>query len=227
MLPVDLNITEQTSDQEKTQLAQPVTASNKTDVNEFTLSTEYRPKALPLQSNNAFTLQLGVFSTKTAAKTMLSQLENLSSNAYIYQDNSKGKPLFRVFLGNFKDHQQASYYKKASLPQTVNSFVRPLPEQQTENDNMNKSVSLQGYVIQFIAGQNKLKILSSAASITSISEVFFAEKQVEGKVWYCLISQTFINKDNAQKSLDASGLSASAWLVKRTKFDNILALNSK
>ncbi len=227
MLPVDLNITKQTSDLEKTQLAQPVTASNKTDGNEVTLSTEYRPKALPLQSNNAFTLQLGVFSTKTAAKTMLSQLENLSSNAYIYQDNNKRKPLFRIFLGKFKDHQQASYYKKASLPQTVNSFVRPLPEQQTENDNMNKSVSLQGYVIQFIAGQNKLKILSSAASITSISEVFFAEKQVKGKVWYCLISQTFINKDNAQKSLDASGLSASAWLVKRTKFDNILALNSK
>jgi len=83
--------------------------------------------------------------------------------------------------------------------------------------------SQQGYVIQLIAGKNKLKILESAASITSMNKMFFAEKHLENKVWYCLISQTFINKNLAQKSLDASGLSA--WLVKQTEFINIIALN--
>ena len=227
VLPIELSTNEQTSDLESTQLAEPITAINKTDGDEATLRADNLPKTKPLPTNSSFTLQLGIFSTKVAAKTMLNRLEYLSSNAYIYQDNSKDKPLFRVFLGKFKDHQQASSYRKTSLPQSINSFVRSLPEQQTEGDKMNKSAFLQGYVIQFIAGQNKFKILSSASSITSVNEVFLAEKKIEDKVWYCLISQTFINKGDAQKSLDSSGLSNSTWLVKRTKFDNIISLNNK
>jgi len=155
---------------------------------------------------------------------MLSQLKNISNNAYIYQDISASKSLFRVFVGKFADHQQASSYRKNNIPQSIGSFIRPLPVQQTENEH--NATSQQGYVIQFISGQNKLKIRASADSITSIDKLFFAEKQIKNKVWYCLISQTFINKDLAQKYLDASGLSASAWLVKKTNFDNIIALNN-
>jgi len=229
--PVELSINEQTNELNNAQLAEPIAEINKADGDEAILNTENQPKMLPLPSKSSFTLQLGVFSTKAAAYTMLSQLKHLPSSPFIYQDTSKNKQLFRVFLGNFEDHQQASAYKKARLPQSINSFVRPLreqqAEQQAEGDNMNKGAYQQGYVIQFIAGQNKLKILSTTKAIAGTNEVFFAEKEIKGEIWYCLISQSFINKGNAQKSLDAYGLSASAWLVKRAKFNNIIALNNK
>jgi len=134
------------------------------------------------------------------------------------------QPIVRAFLPTLPKMRSVSPIKLATQEQVDNSKKSQLAEPEIKNDL--NATSQQGYVIQFIAGQNKLKILASATSITQADKVFFAEKQINGKVWYCLISQTFIDKNLAKKYLNASGLPASAWLVKKTNFDNIIALNN-
>ena len=182
--------------------------------------------------NIVFTLQLGVFSTNAAAKAMLDELKALPGSAFVYPDNGKDKPLFRIFIGKFQSHQQALSYQKNSLPLAINSFIRSMPKQSTIDSSQelvkaqvkSNSVFTKSYVIQLVAGQNKSKVLASATSITSIGEVFFAEKKVNGKIWYCLISQRFNNKERAQQHLEASG--RSAWLVSQAEFNNITSLNN-
>ena len=225
-LPVELNTNEQTSNSELTEQVPVINQTTEAEVLPVDIEEQAKalPLPLPLEEGVRFTLQLGAFSTKAAATAMLSKLETPSSAVFIYEDNSQNKSLFRVFIGKFSSHQQAVSYRKNNLAQTNNSFVRPIPKQKADQFK-NKSALPQGYVIQFIAGKDRLKILASAASIPSVNEVFVAEKQINGDVWYCLISQTFINKSNAQRSLNASGLS-SAWLENKAKFTNIIALDN-
>ena len=97
-----------------------------------------------------------------------------------------------------------------------------------ENIRLDDPGLVQPYVIQFIAGKNKANIQAHAASITNVNELFLAEKEIKGEIWYCLISNTFINKDYAQENLESLGLPTnSAWLVDIAEFSNIITLSKQ
>ena len=71
--------------------------------------------------------------------------------------------------------------------------------------------------------KNKQQILSQANSLSNLENIYFAEKQIQGDTWYCLISKTYENKKKAQAALTSSG--QTAWLVERALFKTVTLVN--
>jgi cell division protein FtsN len=171
-----------------------------------------------------FTIQLGVYSNKKSAEQLVNRLTNLPSRPYLYTEKNQQKNLFRVIYGQFNSRKQAKQFAKNNLAAGINSYVRVLPKTIKHQQPLTIANLGQGYVIQLIAGQNKFKILARAQEISGFNKIYLAEKQLNNKTWYCLITQTFIDKRSAKEILAAAGISA--WVVDIKSFQNIVNIEN-
>jgi len=152
-------------------------------------------------------------------------------NAPIVRDRLPVRPITRTALPVVPVTRTQN---STSIPQqTVSKVQNDLNQLNVEPSNTNKSVTNKsepnkgqtnkGYRLQLIAGLNKSMILASANSFTQFGAIYFAEKQIKGETWYCLLSQEFSNEKSARQVLMKSG--ASVWLVKSELFSRIVAVN--
>jgi len=169
----------------------------------------------------AFTIQLGVYSSRAMAKSMLDKLTNTLLNPYILEIDSKGKRLFKMFSGRFDTRVQAKSFADENIKQSMNYYITSLPKsaKQVPSDDLNLNV--QGVVMQFIAGKDKQQIIAQIENLKHLDHLYFAQKQIEGQTWYCLISETFTNKNQAQQALTYT--EAPAWLVDRAVFSQVIS----
>ncbi len=185
------------------------------EVKEITAKADLQQSAnkVPPQLKK-FTIQLGVYSNFTWAEQALNNLNHLSKSATILIFEQQGKTQYKLLLSEFSTAEQAKEFAESNLPQTTNYLIRYLPSQATTEQN---------FVIQLISGMNRRTVLASANKIKAISKLYLAEKQLNGKTWYCLISRPYKNRYVAEQALLTSKLSA--WVTDSATFNNVIAVS--
>lgn len=179
-----------------------------------------------IESNNGYTLQLGVFSAKAIADTEASKYTSLSQATYVVKSIINNNPIYKVLLGNFTNKEQARNFAKQNLTTNQDYYLKKITN---ESDNTSKPEQLisnqprTGWVIQYYAGDSR-NFQTSAAQKLNVKLLFTATKESSDKgMLYCLISEVFTTKEAAILAKDRANIDG--WVTSSVSFTNIEKLD--
>jgi hypothetical protein len=179
-----------------------------------------------------FVIQLGAYADQKVAQKVIQRLASTSlpfQNFAISKDNTNN--LLRLSYGRFESITSALVFANKNIGQAQTFFVR---KDQNSSVNVNNAQMLApiiktssnnkpGWVVQFYASEAPLTFASLPNRYSAIKNTQTATKQTaDNNTLYCLISQTYANKNMATQALAVSGLNG--WVTSSSNFSEINTL---
>jgi hypothetical protein len=224
--------------------------SNKQDLLQPSFN-DYATKSLLTSESTLsqfFTIQLGAFLNEDIAIEFAEGLQTrFPAELTIVELHSDTKQsAFKIFYGQFINIEEANQTAQ-QIGLTSNEYlVKPLPELamtaqlagtpispvaeqlptliQSNNIVQTGSVTSPQWVIQFYASQSSVP-QEQAQVFNAIGILYQAEKTsgAANEIWYCLVSQGYTSRIEAEQALAASGLNG--WVNTRADYTNINVFN--
>ena len=172
-----------------------------------------------------YAIQFGIYDVKAYAEEVAQQLSYLSEAATINTINrDPNKTQFQLTYGQFLSRTEALRFAAANITNNQAYFVIEVNTDQYDN-NSETAISApltQGWVVQLYAAATSDSWLSEAPRLLSIGAVNLATKSINGNVMYCITSQLFSSKIEAEALRDTPGVSG--WVAFSDSYTSISLL---
>lgn len=167
--------------------------------------------ALETDNNSEYQLYIGSYETYGEAERAALFMHQ---NPQVKQGlDSSGTKVYRFFHSIFNTEQEAIEFARAEYPM----------ESYRTYKVAKKAKVVDGWVIQFAATQDLSRADELLTMYANIEDLHTAKKEVNGQMWYCLISRVYINKEAAQRYLDSSNVDG--FLARSSRYIEALKVN--
>jgi len=147
-------------------------------------STKFlKTSAAPQSNEMGYKLLLGSFADIQSAIEFASQ--NGFANRVEQGLNFKGELIYRVAL-------DVKFDSKAAVNEFIMERFSSLEAKVVEDKSTEPL--LNGWVVQYLAVKDYKKALEQVSDFSDVMHLNIAIKEVNGEMWYCLISRTFFDK---------------------------------
>lgn len=134
-----------------------------------------------------FRLYVGEFST--LAQALRAKLGVATEMDVIRAINEQGKAIYRIFAGQYESMARAENIAQTEFSNYSYDIEKSLAEPSLTS----------GWVVQYRASSSLEDALSAANNrYRNIDALYVATKEVQGKLWYCLISREFLQQSEAR-----------------------------
>ncbi|MGS2720623.1 SdrD B-like domain-containing protein [Paraglaciecola aestuariivivens] len=164
-----------------------------------------------------YVIQLGIYKDVRHAHKVVDELSQyaLEKDAFSFIQSDEGETT-RLVYGRFANKLAGLSFANKHIPKGRAFFIRPMKS--NELSKVRKNTTAKGeWVIQWYASKSPLTKAIIKQKFPQLSQLYMAQKNTDSGQVYCVISQAFKSKREAQLLL--SSLGYSGWVVNRASFE--------